>query len=109
MEPRQIRSQRLAQLWNAEVVRVEQLTRGDRVGAGLADELRRGLVGLADPERQYVAAADALVVQLADLRGGERAHRGARRKRVFGFHRVGYSRLAGKWGQNNVCRKPAFR
>ena len=70
-------AQRLAQLRNAEVVGIEDLAGADRVDAGLADELRRRLVGLADPEGEDVASADAFVVQLADLGCGERAHRGA--------------------------------
>ena len=40
---------------------------GDRVHAGFADELRRRLVGLADPEWQDVAAPDAGIEKLADL------------------------------------------
>jgi hypothetical protein len=79
MQARDVRGQRFAQLRDAEVVRIEHFARGDGVGARLPDELRRRLVGLANPERQHVGAADALVVQLADLGRGKRAHRRARR------------------------------
>jgi len=44
---------------------------------GIADELRGRLVRLAHPEAENVAATEALVVELADFRGGERAHGGA--------------------------------
>jgi hypothetical protein len=73
----QVGGERRADFRNAEVVRVEGFTGGDRIHAGLADELRRRLVGLAHPERQDVAAPEPGVEQLADLRGGQRTHGGA--------------------------------
>jgi hypothetical protein len=86
---RDVRRERLAQLRQAEVVRVEHFARGDGVHAGLADELRRGLVGLAHPEGEHVLSANALVVQLADLRGREGPDR-----------RAGNGKR--KWGQSNL-------
>jgi len=78
VQARDVGGERLAQLGDAEVVRVEELAGGDRLGRGIADELGRRLVGLADPEAEDVLAAEALVVELADLGGGERLDRGAR-------------------------------
>jgi hypothetical protein len=97
-----VSSEGAAQLGDAEIVRVEHLARGDGIDAGAADRLGRGLVGLADPEGEHVLAADALVVELADLRRGERAHRGARGERCFEFHGANYSRL-------RPCRPRASR
>jgi hypothetical protein len=84
VQPRQIRGERAAQLGNAEVVRVERFARVDRIQTRAADEFRRRLVGLADPERQQVRA-EAFVEELADLRRSERANRGSR-----GEHEVVY-------------------
>ena len=60
-----------AQLGEAEVVRIEGLALGDRPRRGVADELRRRLVALAEPEREHVAAAHRRVRDLADLRSGQ--------------------------------------
>ena len=87
MQPAQVRRERLAQLRDAEVVRVERLARRDRVDAGLADELAASARRVAHPERQDVRAAEAGVEQLADLRGAERAYGSARGGAwVFGLH-----------------------
>ena len=57
---------RLAQLGQAEVVRIEGLALGDRARRGIADELRRRLVALAEPEREHVAAPEGRIGDLAD-------------------------------------------
>ena len=53
-----------------------------------------GSSGFADPERQQSGLPTPSVVELADLGGGERADRGARRERRFAFHGGSYSRLS---------------
>ena len=98
MQSARIGGERFPQLGDAEDVRVEELAGADRVGAGLADEIRRRLVGLADPEREDVAPADAFVVELADLRSGELAHGGASGE----WAHFGYSWAEAQFSENQV-------
>ena len=102
VQARDVGRERFTQPGDAEVVRIEELAGRDRLGRRPPDELRRRLVGLADPKREHVLAAEALVVELADLGGGERLDRGARTQRgkrwCFEFHggERGYSGPAGR-------------
>ena len=78
MQRADVAGDRVAQLGQAEVVRVEGLALGERAHRRIADELRRRLVALAEPEGEHVAAAQRGVGDLADLRSGqfvdERSH-----------------------------------
>ena len=78
MQRAHVAGERLAQLGEAEVVRIEGLAFGDRARRRVADELRRRFVALAEPEREHVAAAHRRVRDLANLRCGqlvdERSH-----------------------------------
>ena len=78
VEPRDVCRKRFAQLRDAEVVRIEELTRADRFSGSLADERWRRLVRLSNPERKDVLSADTFVVELADPGGCERLDRSAR-------------------------------
>ncbi len=69
---------RVAQRRDAEVVRVERRAAFERGARGVADEGRRDAVRLAEPERQHVGDADALVRHRADARAAQVADRVAR-------------------------------
>jgi len=92
MQARDVRRDRRAQRRDAEVLRVERLSARDRRDTRIADELRRDFVRLAEPERENVGVAHAFVGDVADERGGERAHRGTR-GRVESGSGVGHVRL----------------
>jgi hypothetical protein len=89
MQAGHIGSDRLPQLGNAEVVRVERLAGIERVDAGLPDERRSDLVGLAEPEGQHVVALHAGVGDFADFGGAKAANGFARVQWVMGHGESG--------------------
>ncbi len=65
---RDVVGDRAAQLRQPEIVRIEGLAADERIDRRVADELGRGLVALAEPEREDVGAADAGVGDFANPR-----------------------------------------
>ncbi len=58
---------RLAQGRHAQVVGVKRFAPRQRLHRRLADEARRGLVALAEPKRQHIAAAQTGIGNLTDF------------------------------------------
>jgi hypothetical protein len=84
VKARDVRGQRIAELGNAQVVRVERLARFESVHPRLPDEVGRDLVGLAEPEGKDVAAPDSGVGDFADPGSAKRANCVARQRRSLG-------------------------
>ena len=77
MESRNIARDRLAQLGDAEVVRIERLAASERGGRFVANERRRNRVRLAKPECQHGPIVHRGVRDVANLRCNERLDRAA--------------------------------
>jgi hypothetical protein len=78
MQSRHVPRDRRAKLGDAEILRIERLAARERSGRRVANERRRDLIGLAEPEREHVRVMHAGVRDLADLRRAERANFGTR-------------------------------
>ena len=77
VQPGEVGGNRLAQLGQAEVLAVEGFAGAQRIDGGLADEIGRDLVGLAEPEGDQVLAAHGGIGHFADARGAQLLHAGA--------------------------------
>ena len=71
MQAADIVGQRAAQRRDAEVVRVERGASRQRIAGGVANELRRDLVGFAEPERQDIGKVDAGVRDFTNARSAQ--------------------------------------
>ncbi len=74
MQRRYVAGERIAQLGNAEILRIERFAARERRRRGLADERRRNFVRLAEPEREHVRIVHARIRDVADLRSADRTH-----------------------------------
>src|SRR5438093_4221605 len=68
MQARGVAGDRVAQLGQTEVVRIEGLASRQRLGGRLANRGGRDLVALAEPEGEHIVAADAGIGDFANLR-----------------------------------------
>ena len=81
MQPRHVGCDRIAQLGNAEIQRVERLARVERCRRGVTNVRRRDLVGLAEPEGQDIGFSHPALATSRISRRDEGAHGGAPRDR----------------------------
>src|SRR5882724_7325202 len=100
MQPGRVGRDGFPQFRNAEVLGVESVAALQRLDAGLADEVRRHLVGFAEPECDDILFAHAGIGNFADFRGAQGLNSGTGRK---GMHRK-IIEERGKWKEERYFR-----